>query len=191
MQIFVEISKSRGREIDIEEIKELESVNLKKENTNIFDFYDLIKNYGVKPYKDCLKEIDAIMGKVVQKKQRSEKIRKKKKEKIKILKDTGEFLPKSELKKKIKKSKETVVSKTKPEKIKEKEKKKKVNEKTKEKKKDKDAVKEKNKKIETEAIKGNKWGMDKMHPSWIAKQKENESGFLNITKNKKSNVIDL
>lgn len=74
--------KNRGKEIEVKEIENIEDMNLKEENTRIFEFYDVVKNYGLKPYKQTLTEINAIMGKVEKKKTRSGKIRKKKKEKL-------------------------------------------------------------------------------------------------------------
>lgn len=188
--------ESRGKEIELEEVKDVKDYNLKEENTQLFDFYEIIKNYGAKPYKSCKGQIDSILKKVDQKKTRSSKVRKKKKEKIKQLKKAGEFKPKSEMKKKISKSKQESFAKK--EKGKEIIKKKKLNEKIKKSKKEK-AAKESGKKVKKieekkkPEIKGNKYGMDNMHPSWLAKQNEKETGFVSITKknNSKVKMIDL
>lgn len=119
------------------------------------------------------------------------------------MKETGEYVPKIELKKKkISKPKEEKTKTAKTEVV---NKKKKLNEKVKKTKKEKnnesDSKKEEKKEkkqkkdtkiVENDQLKGNNYGMDHMHPSWLAKQQEKESGFVSISKkSSKVKVIDL
>lgn len=188
-------SRGRAKAVRLEELKEVKDVKLEEENINVFNFYDMVKNYGPKPFKDCMKQVSIILGKVGQKKKRSSKVRQKKKEKIKILKKTGEFKPKSEIKKSSKTAKALPKKKggKKVEKSKEKEKKKELNKKVKEKKKEKakEEKASKQKAEEKKSAKGNQYGMDKMHPSWLAKKSEKESGLMNISSRNKNRVIEL